>query len=65
MQQDDFYSIELNHMDRICIGMNTMFLFRYPQQKYQRDRLMHHISKTYPNLDPEDVEALYSEQMRS
>lgn len=38
-EDDEECGVVLNHLDRIFIGVNTMFVFRYPLQKYQRDKI--------------------------
>jgi len=35
--QEEFAAV-LNHLDRIFIGVNTLFLFKYPLQKFVRDK---------------------------
>jgi hypothetical protein len=36
-KQEEFAAV-LNHLDRIFIGVNTLFLFKYPLQKFVREK---------------------------
>ena len=34
------YGVYLHHLDRIFIGMNTLFLFKYPMMKVKTDEIL-------------------------
>ena len=59
------FSVVLNHMDRICIGISTMFIFRYPQQRFKKESMMQEIAAANPNLDPEQVEVMFARKIES
>jgi len=40
-----------------------MFLFKYPQQKFKRGFIMDEIRQNHPNLDPEDIEAMFEAEI--
>ena len=57
--QTQIWSMALNHLDRICIGVSTVLLFKYPLQKYMKSKIMEEIGRSNPNMDPEEMEAVF------
>lgn len=54
---DPVFSCQLKHMDRICFGLRSIFLFRYPLLNVRKQEIMDQITQAAPNLDPEIIEA--------
>jgi hypothetical protein len=52
------YSTTLNHLDRIFIGVNTMFLFKYPLKKDYRKNVENKIHEQNPGLDDDEIKEL-------
>lgn len=57
------YTVILNHLDRICIGASTMFLFRYPLQKFKKEKILEEIKERQPDIDPEEATKLAEQKM--
>ena len=57
------YTVTLNHLDRICIGASTMFLFRYPLQKFKKEGIANQIKEGEPGLSPEEVEKMVAQRL--
>lgn len=57
------FKVELNHQDRICIGANTMFLFRYPLQKFKKDKVLKELVEQNPEMDPDEIEQKVEEKL--
>ena len=53
------YSILMNHLDRVALGtgQQALFMFRYPLQKFTKDKMVREIQESDPGLEPEEVEA--------
>ena len=45
--------------------MSTMFLFKYPYQKYQKEALLKQLTEQNPNTDPEEVEVMLEKHIEN
>lgn len=54
--EDLIYSATLNHLDRIFIGVNTIFVFKYPLQKLKFENLKRLVKNSSPYADISEIE---------
>ena len=57
------YKARLNHLDRIFVGVNTMFIFKYPLQRLKADELRSGLKSANPTMDEQALEALVLQQL--
>lgn len=52
------YKAALNHLDRIFIGVNTMFIFKYPLMRLKADEVREIVKIGNPTLNESEIEEL-------
>ena len=50
--------VPLNHLDRIFVGVNTLFLFKYPLYKNYKANVEQQLKEQNPELDVSELEEL-------
>ena len=58
MEGSQNFSQILNHMDRICIGGNLLFLFRYPLKRFMKEKILTTLYLENQNADSDELERL-------
>jgi hypothetical protein len=51
-------------MDRICFGVGSIFLVKYPLQKLRKQQVMEQILSADPEMEPEEVETQVEQHFR-
>lgn len=62
--EEQIYSATLSHLDRIFIGVNTIFVFKYPLQRVKMENIKNLIINSSPYADPQEIEQKCQEQIR-
>lgn len=57
------YKVALNHLDRIFIGVNTMFIFKYPLLRLKADETRSILRIANPLMEEHLLEALVFERL--
>ena len=57
------YSCELSHLDRIFIGVNTLFLFKYPLMKFRQDQIQEQVCQTAEQADEDTIHRLVKDEL--
>lgn len=50
-ENEEEYMVPLNHLDRIFVGVNTLFLFKYPLYKNYKANVEQQLKEQNPELD--------------
>jgi len=57
------YKAALNHLDRIFIGVNTMFIFKYPLQRLKSDEMRSILQIANPLMEKSELEGLVLQRL--
>ena len=62
---EEEYSVLMSHLDRVALGtgQQALFMFRYPLQKWARDKMVKEIEESDPTAEPEEVESRLEQQL--
>lgn len=63
--EEQEYSVVMTHFDRVALGtgQQALFMFRYPLQKFARDKMVKEIEESDPTAEPEEVESRLEQQL--
>ena len=62
-EDQEIFKTTLNHLDRIFIGVNTMFIFKYPLMRLKADEMREIIRIANPTLDATAQEELVIQRL--
>ena len=62
-EDEAIFKTALNHLDRIFIGVNTMFIFKYPLMRLKADEIREILKIANPTLDTAGLEVLVFQRL--
>lgn len=65
MNNQILYKVALNHLDRIFIGVNTMFIFKYPLLRLKADEMRAQLKTENPSMEDQELETLLFQNLLS